>query len=621
MFLTYLTFAVALSLSAVAAFYSIYGLAVIFAAATVPIVIMGSILEVAKLVVTVWLHEYWDRARFVMKAYLVPAVILLMFITSMGIFGFLSRAHIEQTSASTESVAQVERIDGELARQKAIIERAEARVKQLETGGTGADGNVNAQIAEEQRRIDTALARVQPAIDEQQRIIDGQTKLYTDQVAKIDEQLAQLQRFIDAKEVDKAQALVGTKADGNWGPGTAAAVRNWQAARAAERADALAKLEQANNNPTIRAARDEIARIRRGVETQIAESNKLINRLREQLGQTKPQELESALAEQQDRIKAANKEIDDLTAKKYELEAQYRKLEAEVGPIKYIAELIYGEATDKNLLEKAVRWVIILIVIVFDPLAVMMLLAATESRSWIVQSRKRDSVEPTVAPETKDTIPEQPQTEEKPAEVETPAEPAENPPTPSYADGYTQVGPNYFSMSINTELPPSESEVEKEKPVNDGLIPVERDYPPPEKNDDDHEIDQEKDELVKTAKRLWKDSHPTSTLKEQRRLLATGQIDHLPWEDYLPAAASTSFGSAWPDSPNKGQMFMRTDSVPTRLYKYNGRKWIEVNKNLTDHYTFNDAYIEFLMDKIVKGEYDPELLTDSERSQIESRLK
>jgi hypothetical protein len=95
----------------------------------------------------------------------------------------------------------------------------------------------------------------------------------------------------------------------------------------------------------------------------------------------------------------------------------------------------------------------------------------------------------------------------------------------------------------------------------------------------------------------------------------------LPWEDYLPAAAATSFGPAWPEKPVKGQMFIRTDSFPTRLYKYNSQKWIEVNKNLTDHYTFDDAYIEFLMDKIVNGEYDQELLTDTERSQIESRLK
>jgi hypothetical protein len=573
---------------------------------------MGSILEIAKLVVTVWLHEYWDRARFIMKAYLVPAVLLLMFITSMGIFGFLSRAHIEQASASTESVAQVERINGELARQKAIIERSEVRVKQLETGGTGTDGNVNAQIAEEQKRIDSALSRVQPAIDEQQKIIDSQTKIYSDQVVKIDAQIAQLQKFIDAKEIDKAQALVGTRADGNWGPGTAAAVRTWQAARATERADALVKLEQANNNSTIRAARDEIARIRLGVETQIAESNKLINRLREQLGQTKPQDLEAALTEQQDRIRNANREIDDLTTKKYELEAEYRKLEAEVGPIKYIAELIYGEATDKNLLEKAVRWVIILIVIVFDPLAVMMLLAATESRGWVLLQRRREQPVRSVDAATPETT-----TEEK-----SPTPNADvgysDTPLPSYVDGYTQITPIINSVSINTT--PPVTEVKKENTSADRLIPVERDYPPPA-NDDDDEIAHEKDELVKAAKRLWKDANPTGTLKEQRRLLTLGQIDHLPWEDYLPAAAATSFGPAWPEKPVKGQMFIRTDSFPTRLYKYNSQKWIEVNKNLTDHYTFDDAYIEFLMDKIVNGEYDQELLTDTERSQIESRLK
>ena len=91
MILTWIMFAVAVSLSAVAAFYSIVGLAAIFAAAVWPIVIMGTILEVAKLTVTVWLHEYWRQCRWIMKMYLVPAVIVLMIITSMGIFGFLSK--------------------------------------------------------------------------------------------------------------------------------------------------------------------------------------------------------------------------------------------------------------------------------------------------------------------------------------------------------------------------------------------------------------------------------------------------------------------------------------------------------------------------------------------------
>jgi hypothetical protein len=282
MFLTYLMLAVALCLSAVAAFYSIVGLTAIFAASVIPVVIMGSILEVAKLVITVWLHEYWTQVKWVMRMYLIPAIVVLMFITSMGIFGFLSQAHIEQVGVGQENAAQLQRIDAELGRQTDMVEKAEARARTLETSGTGADANVNSQIKTEQDRIDAALARVQPAIDEQNKIIDAQTRIYQDQINKIDQQSAQLQKFIDAKEIDKAQALVGTAVDGNWGPGTAAAVRNWQAARSRERAAAVEKLEQANNNPVIRAAREEIARVRRTVEAQVTESNRLIDRLRNQ---------------------------------------------------------------------------------------------------------------------------------------------------------------------------------------------------------------------------------------------------------------------------------------------------------------------------------------------------
>lgn len=107
MFLSYLTLFVALSLSLVAAWYSIIGLAAIFAAAVVPIIIMGSFLELAKVVVTVWLHEYWHRCRLAMKIYLVPAVVMLMIITSMGIFGFLSKAHSDQSLVSGDVLARL----------------------------------------------------------------------------------------------------------------------------------------------------------------------------------------------------------------------------------------------------------------------------------------------------------------------------------------------------------------------------------------------------------------------------------------------------------------------------------------------------------------------------------
>ena len=121
MFMAILTMITALAISAVAIYYSVAGLVAIFAAAAVPIMIMGGTLEVAKLVTAVWLHRYWKQAAWWLKYYLATAVLVLMFITSMGIFGFLSKAHIEQTSAGEESVAQVQQIESEVSRLNACL--------------------------------------------------------------------------------------------------------------------------------------------------------------------------------------------------------------------------------------------------------------------------------------------------------------------------------------------------------------------------------------------------------------------------------------------------------------------------------------------------------------------
>ena len=102
--LAWLTLYSGLAISAVAIYYSVAGLVAIFAAAAIPIIIMGVVLEVSKLVATVWLKMNWKRAPFLIKSYLFLAIVVLMFITSMGIFGFLSKAHIEQTTAGQESV-------------------------------------------------------------------------------------------------------------------------------------------------------------------------------------------------------------------------------------------------------------------------------------------------------------------------------------------------------------------------------------------------------------------------------------------------------------------------------------------------------------------------------------
>ena len=466
-----LTLITALCISAVAIYYSVAGLVAIFAAAALPIMIMGGTLEIAKLVTAVWLHKYWSRATWWLKSYLSVAVIVLMFITSMGIFGFLSKAHIEQTSASEESIARVESINSEIERQSATVTRANTRIAQLENSETGTDATLQAQIDKEQERIDKAFERIQPAIQQQNQIIADarsddatRTKPYEDQLANIQaevlrleqsardyeqkistldtdtsatqpliDQIATLEEEIirvtnqlnsgEQQQIRAGQAIIGVTNDGLFGGNTRTALAAWVSGQRerisqlqsdiselrqnatnevnAERdrlADVvkdirtvqipalkdrelqmLAKIDEVRQteSPVIQTARDEIQRLRESAEAQVAQSQTLIERLRSQLGdKDNAQQLEADIDEQQNRIRAANAQIDTLTEEKIALEAEYRKLEAEVGPIKYIAEFVYGEQADSNMLEEAVRWVIIIIIFVFDPLAVLLLIAA-----------------------------------------------------------------------------------------------------------------------------------------------------------------------------------------------------------------------------------------------------
>ena len=437
--------AVALCISGVAAYYSIVGLVAIFAAAAIPIIVMGGVLEVGKIVTTIWLHQYWRSAKTWMKTYLSLAVILLMFITSMGIFGFLSKAHIEQTSAGDETVANVQRIESELARLETIISRAEEKIIKAENSVTNNDDNIQAQIDKEQERIDGAYARQQPAIDEQNAIIEKELnrvneaydrvqpaideqnaiiekeeqKLlellapYTNELKAIDEKLVAAETWQTEGKVKELQALIGVTADGNFGYRSRTALKRFKEETEAKRDEVLEQINtikaEKENNPIITAAREEIKRLRglaeseiqnsgdnpiivaareeikrlRGIaEEEINNANELISRLRSQLGKDTDVDVEEIIDEQNEKIRKANDEIDTLIDEKFALEKEFRKLEAEVGPIKYIAEFVYGDRADQNLLEQAVRWVIIVIVIVFDPLAIMLVLAGVQTIEW-----------------------------------------------------------------------------------------------------------------------------------------------------------------------------------------------------------------------------------------------
>jgi hypothetical protein len=567
--------------------------------------IMGGILEVGKLVTAVWLHKHWKQAAWWLKSYLSIAVVVLMFITSMGIFGFLSKAHIEQTSAGEESVAQVTQIENEVGRLNAIIERAEGKIEALETSGTGSDANIQSQIDKEQDRIDKAYDRIKPAIAQQNKIIEdaratdgNRTKPYEDQLTSITAEILRLETSakeyeakienldtdnsgvepllaqIDALEqeiirvtnqlqstekgeIRAGQAIIGVTSDGLFGGNTRTALAKWvqgqrdritqiQSEVATVRADAtktvkmerfrlagvvkdirevqipalkerelvmLGKIDDVrkDESPIIQTARDEIQRLRESAEAQVVNSQALIERLRSQLAQTdKADEIDAAVDEQMLRIKNANNEIDTLTETKYSLQAEYRKLEAEVGPIKYIAEFVYGEQADNTMLEEAVRWVILIIIFVFDPLAVLLLIASQYTFEWR-NTRKDDNgerlrqYEQARAQRIVDNVP-----------------PNYDVPTPPKEEEVEE--PKFEDVDQETLDKEFDEEVEPKKKVESSDVSKQREL----------ELEEQEEDLDwKDAKQRWKDDHPQSTIKNYKNMYIRGVINKLPWETYL----------------------------------------------------------------------------------------
>ena len=239
--LSILTFITSLAIAAVAAWYSIIGLTTIFSAAVVPIIIMGVVLEIGKLVAAAWVYQNWKETNVLLKSYLVSAIVVLMLITSMGIYGFLSKSHIDAGINTTEISVKLERLDNRINGEQRQIDRAEKTLKQLD--------------------------------DRLEKMNDG-----------------------------------------------------WF--------------------------------ITRGIKQREKEQEE-----RQQLNNI---------------IKKSESEIDKLLDKKSEYQLEVKNFEVEVGPIKYIAALVYGDEA-KNYLDNTVRYVILLLIFVFDPLAVLLLISANQS--------------------------------------------------------------------------------------------------------------------------------------------------------------------------------------------------------------------------------------------------
>jgi len=420
MFLGILTLLVALSISVIAAYYSIVGLTAIFAAAFLPIVLMGSVLEVGKLLATVWLHQNWKRAPGAIKYYLTSAVVVLMFITSMGVFGFLSKSHIEQSAVGGEQLAQMEVIDEKLVTIDSKISRWTEDIERLNKGGQNV--RVDNLIKLEQDRIDNARKSIDPQIKAQNAKIPMYQAQADKEIAQQEKRLkdAQNRTKADIEQANKRLAVLDKDVEAYLKQGTTkggvftADVDNvkkgkeLRSEQAPERKKLNDQIAQAKKNEIGVASRvqreitkinnklakqiadveNRVSEIRKSIQPTIDLANKNIQKHTSDAG-TGSKEVEQKIVELENKIASIQPEKDKLRDAKFQFEKKYRQFEAEVGPVKYIAELIYGEA-DRSLLEDAVRWVIIIIVAVFDPLAVCLVLAGTMTIGWWREERQKN---------------------------------------------------------------------------------------------------------------------------------------------------------------------------------------------------------------------------------------
>lgn len=387
---TLLMFIAAILLSAIAGYYSVIGMTAIFSGAFIPVLLMSGTLEASKVIVASWLYNNWKKTPLLLKSYLTAAVVILMFITSMGIFGFLSKAHIQHAASGAQTTAQIERLQQEIETQKQIVEMSTKRIQDLMSGGQGGDAGLNARIAQANKVIDSANARVQPKIDEQQKIIDAETAKVEARVSDIQTQIADVDKQVSALDeiikglVDQQRSVLAQK--------KRAEQSKERDALAKRKAELLKQIDDTRNAPNqaIETAKAEIAKIRSEVETEVTQARSVINGLTAELGKNiDTSKIQQDIDEQNNRIKIASSRMDELTTEKFNLETQNRQLEVEVGPIKYIAQLIYGDTVDMNMLERAVRYMIIILIFVFDPLAVLMLIASNQGLSEWKNARRK----------------------------------------------------------------------------------------------------------------------------------------------------------------------------------------------------------------------------------------
>lgn len=508
-----LTLLIALCISGIAAFYSILGLTTIYPAsfAWIPIILMGSVIELGKISAAVWLHTYWKKANLLFKYGLCAFVLSVMFVTSAGVFGFLSKAHTESTAASVAQTAKIEQIDESIIRKKLQINRWTVSVTDLNKG-SGTD-RIDLLIQREQERIALTKGTLVELTSEATVIHSQADKAIA----------AQRQRITDAQErVMQATGAARTRASRN-----ELSVASRAQKEIIKATDLREKL-LASLQIKINAERDRIQPI-------LDEIGKRISDYASKAGSTDVN-VDGKIMKLEKMIDVASDELGILRDEKFIIEGKSRDLEAELGPIRAIASVIYGDNPDANLLERAVQGFTILIVVIFDPFAIMLILASTMIFKWY-RENDPDVTNKIIVEKIVEKIVEVPVEVEVEIEVEIPVE----------------------VEKIVEKI------VEVDRPVKD-IAKVAR---------LEEQLTAAKADIAKRDLAIIKLNDQYDLIeKETSTALRDGTLKVI--ADDAATQANAGFGTEFPSFASDGDMYIRVDFKPNKVFQLRNNTWIEI---------------------------------------------
>ena len=343
-----LIFLSAIAISITAAYFSIVGLATMFPGSAEAIIVMGTVLEVGKLVAAVWLHKNWRSAFKFIRNYLLIAVVILSGVTSMGIFGFLSRSHVEHGASMDKEQSMISQIDSKIAREKDFIERKNESINKLDSQQTSSTGNK-----------DEVISRLDDRIKEIKEEASSNIKIEQDLLIKY-----------EAREKELDKELEDSKETGIF-------------ANNKKYSQLLSKQKKERESLLNRKLESE-----QKIKSLRGDSLDLINQTRLQIDTTslKKEEVgvfDDKIASYRLEIEESYGKISSLESERFNYGADLRALEVEIGPIKYIANALQDWAGLDVDISEAIRIVIVTLIFVFDPLAILLLIAATMSYSQI----------------------------------------------------------------------------------------------------------------------------------------------------------------------------------------------------------------------------------------------